>query len=197
MDRATYENPFDFFDDCFQKAKVQNLPQHDAMVLITATPEAKPSGRMVLLKGVTKGRDFRFFTNYESRKAGELFANSQAQLLFYWPALGRQIRVEGKVEKLSDADSDAYWQTRGRGSQVGGMTSLQSRPLDAYEKLSGIVEKKTREWDGKEIPRPESWGGFALIVDYFEFWEDRADRLHERITYQRSGEGWVTGRLWP
>lgn len=197
MDALTYENPFDFFDVCFQRAKSMDLPQHDAMVLVTATADAKPSGRMVLLKGVTRGRDFQFFTNYESRKAGELFENPQAQLLFYWAGFGRQIRVEGKIEKLSASESDAYWQTRGRKSQIGGMTSSQSRPLDAYEKLADVVASTTREWEGKDIPRPENWGGFALIVDYFEFWEDRADRLHERITYQRSGDAWIKGRLWP
>jgi pyridoxamine 5'-phosphate oxidase len=179
------------------RAKDAALPQYNAMVLITATSEAKPSGRMVLLKGVIRDRGFRFFTNFESRKAGELRENPQAQLLFYWPSLGRQIRIEGKIVRLSDADSDAYWVTRPRASQIGAIVSDQSRPLGSAEQLSEKVEALTRKWEGKEIPRPENWGGFELRPEYFEFWEDRANRLHERITYVRAGSAWKIGRLWP
>ncbi len=190
-------SPYDFFDTCFAKARTAAFPQFDAMVLITATPDAKPSGRMVLLKEVVRDRGFRFYTNFESRKANELAANPQAQLLFYWAAFGRQIRVEGKIARLSDSVSDVYWATRARPSQIGGIASLQSRPLGAPEEMAKKVDELTREWEGKPIPRPANWGGFEVLPDYFEFWEDRANRLHERITYTRSGETWTIGRLWP
>lgn len=152
---------------------------------------------MVLLKDVVRDRGFRFFTNFESRKAGELISNPQAQLLFYWPDLGRQIRIEGKIARLSALDSDVYWATRPRGSQIGALASRQSRPLATPEEMDRKVEELTRHLDGKEIPRPENWGGFELLADYFEFWEDRASRLHERITYTREGSAWKIGRLWP
>ncbi len=167
------------------------------MVLITATPDAKPSGRMVLLKSVDRENGFKFYTNFESRKAGELLSNPQAQLLFYWPTLGRQIRIEGKIARLSDAESDTYWASRERGSQIGGMASLQSRPLDSPADMDEKVAQLTKQFEGKPIPRPESWGGFELFADYFEFWEDRASRLHERITYTRTAKSWNIGRLWP
>lgn len=190
-------SPYEFFDACFAKAKSLKLKLPESMVLVTATPDAKPSGRVVLLKEVIRDRGFRFYTNFDSRKSAELLANPQAQLLFYWSAFGRQIRIEGKVRKVSDADSDAYWATRPRGSQIGALASEQSHELDSMEKLRARAETLTKKYDGKEIPRPKNWGGFELEADYFEFWEDRADRLHERITYTREGSGWKIGRLNP
>lgn len=167
------------------------------MVLITATPDAKPSGRMVLLKGVVRDRGFRFYTNFESRKAKELEANPRAQLLFYWPSFGRQIRVEGKITLLSKADSDAYWSTRPRESQIGALASRQSRPLNSVEEMNEAVATLSKKWEGREIPRPENWGGYELQPEYFEFWEDRENRLHERITYALQSGSWLKGRLWP
>jgi pyridoxamine 5'-phosphate oxidase len=190
-------SPFDFFDTCFTRAREAALPQYESMVLITATPNAKPSGRMVLLKGVVPNRGFQFYTNYESRKSAELLANPQAQLLFYWPTFGRQIRVEGKIAKLSDAESDAYWATRPRESQIGGHASHQSQPLADPSEMAKRVQELTRQWEGRSIPRPTNWGGFEVVADYFEFWEDRANRLHERITYTRTDGAWRIGRLWP
>ena len=191
------KSPFEFFSKCFDLARQMSLPQYEAMVLITATKAAKPSGRMVLLKDCVPEHSFRFFTNFDSRKSLELQENPQAQLLFYWPALGRQIRIEGMVRKASDAESDRYFKSRNRGSQIGAMASLQSRPLSSAQELQERVKKLTEEFAQKEIPRPENWGGFELVADYFEFWEDRADRLHERITYRKVGTGWEQGRLWP
>jgi pyridoxamine 5'-phosphate oxidase len=196
MDR-TPKSPFVFFDGCFAKAKALKLQHPDSMVLITATPDAKPSGRVVLLKGVVPERGFRFYTNYESRKASELEANPQAQLLFYWPAFGRQIRVEGKVKRLSEKDSDEYWNSRPRGSQIGALASDQSRPLDSMDSLRKKAAQLEQKHEGKEIKRPKDWGGYELEPNYFEFWEDRPDRLHERITYTKDGAEWKIGRLNP
>lgn len=190
-------SPFEFFDLCFAKAKALNLPLVEAFTLITASKDAKPSGRVVLLKEVTPERGFRFFTNYDSRKAEELTENPHAQLLFYWPAIGRQIRIEGRVEKISSEDSDLYFNSRPRGSQIGAIASLQSRPLGSEAELRLKVEKLSEAFAGKEIGRPENWGGFELIAERFEFWEDREDRLHERITYEKIGKDWESGRLWP
>ena len=173
------------------------LPQFDAMVLITATRDAKPSGRMVLLRGVVPNVGFRFFTNYESRKSGELLENPNAQLLFYWPAFGRQIRVEGLISKVDDQVSDEYWATRPRDSQIGAIASRQSRPLGTMEELKAAVKKIEKEFDGKPVPRPDNWGGFELKAERFEFWEDGAFRLHERLIYERDGSNWKISRLYP
>ncbi len=197
MENQLHASPYDFFNECFGRAKAAALPQFDSMVLITATREAKPSGRVVLLKGVVRDRGFWFFTNYESRKASEILSNPNAQLLFYWPALGRQIRIEGTIERLANPDSDAYWYSRPRGSRIGALVSQQSQPLSSVSEMKNAVSRIEREWEGKEIPRPPNWGGFELVANYFEFWEDRADRLHERIVYQKQGDAYTMGRLWP
>ena len=190
-------SPFEFFEKCFSQAKSANYAQYDAMVLITSSPEAKPSGRMVLLKGVVGGC-FRFFTNYESRKAGELFLNPKAQLLFYWPEMGRQIRVEGEVRQISDKESDEYWFQRPRGSRIGAIASKQSRPLSSMDELRQKVKEIETQLINKEVERPKNWGGFELVPHYFEFWEDKPDRLHERFTYTLdSSGGWKMGRLNP
>ena len=189
-------SPFDFFDQCFAEAKRRALPQHDAMALITATASATPSARMVLLKGV-QNETFRFFTNYGSRKASELAENPRAQLLFYWPGLGRQIRVEGTVERTNAADSDAYWYSRRRESRIGAIASHQSQELASLDDLRARVAEVEAKYEGREVPRPEFWGGFSLTPSRFEFWEDGEFRLHERIIYERADSGWVTHRLNP
>ncbi len=190
------KDPFEFFQECFNQAKLLNLPQYNSVTLVTATPEAKPSARIVLLKGIQEGT-FRFFTNYQSRKSGELFSNPQAQILFYRPEFGRQIRVEGRVTKASAADSDEYWFTRSRESRIGAIASHQSSELKSMDELRARVAEIEKQFEGREVPRPENWGGFALTPDYFEFWEDGLHRLHERITYTRDGNGWKTNRLFP
>ena len=167
----------------------------DNVALATATAEGAPSVRMVLLKDITD-RGLTFFTGYESRKGGELAANPRAALLLYWPALGRQVRVEGAVERIDPAESDAYWATRPGGSRVSAAASPQSRVVADRAELERRVAD-VRERYGDEPPRPETWGGFRLEPAVWEFWQHRDDRLHDRLRYRRDGESWVRERLAP
>jgi pyridoxamine 5'-phosphate oxidase len=193
------QSPFDFFDRWYGEVQVSQIPQANSMTLVTSTQDGTPSARVVLLKDVQEG-EFRFFTNYGSRKAKELVENPKAQLLFYWPTLGRQIRIEGVVSKTSAAASDAYWYTRPRESRIGAIASRQSHILGSMPELKARVAEVEKEFEGKEVPRPDFWGGFSLKPSRFEFWEDGAFRLHERIVYLRpaleNGE-WLSHRLSP
>jgi pyridoxamine 5'-phosphate oxidase len=167
----------------------------DNVALATATAEGAPSVRMVLLKDITE-RGLTFFTGYESRKGGELAANPRAALLLYWPALGRQVRVEGAVERIEPAESDAYWATRPGGSRVSAAASPQSRVVaDRAELERRVADVRARY--GDEPPRPATWGGFRLEPVVWEFWQHRDDRLHDRLRYRRDGESWVRERLAP
>jgi pyridoxamine 5'-phosphate oxidase len=167
----------------------------DNVALATATAEGAPAVRMVLLKDITE-RGLTFFTGYESRKGGELAANPRAALLVYWPALGRQVRVEGAVQRIDPAESDAYWATRPGGSRVSAAASPQSRVVADRAELERRVAD-VRERYGDEPPRPETWGGFRLEPVVWEFWQHRDDRLHDRLRYRRDGESWVRERLAP
>jgi pyridoxamine 5'-phosphate oxidase len=167
----------------------------DNVALATATAEGAPSVRMVLLKDITE-RGLTFFTGYESRKGGELAANPRAALLLYWPALGRQVRVEGAVERIDPAESDAYWATRPGGSRVSAAASPQSRVVADRAALERRVADVRGRY-GDEPPRPETWGGFRLEPMVWEFWQHRDDRLHDRLRYRRDGESWVRERLAP
>jgi pyridoxamine 5'-phosphate oxidase len=167
----------------------------DNVALATATAEGAPSVRMVLLKDVTE-RGLTFFTGYESRKGGELAANPRAALLLYWPAFGRQVRVEGAVQRIEPAESDAYWATRPGGSRVSAAASPQSRVVADRAELERRVAD-VRERYGDEPPRPATWGGFRLEPVVWEFWQHRDDRLHDRLRYRRDGESWVRERLAP
>ena len=167
----------------------------DSVALATATAEGAPSVRMVLLKDITE-HGLTFFTGYESRKGRELAANPRAALLLYWPALGRQVRVEGAVEPIDPAESDAYWATRPGGSRVSAAASPQSRVVADRADLERRVAD-VRERYGDEPPRPETWGGFRLEPVVWEFWQHRDDRLHDRLRYRRDGESWVPERLAP
>jgi pyridoxamine 5'-phosphate oxidase len=167
----------------------------DNVALATATPDGAPSVRMVLLKDITE-RCLTFFTGYESRKGGELAANPRAALLLYWPALGRQVRIEGAVQRLDPAESDAYWATRPSGSRVSAAASPQSRVVADRAELERRVAD-VRDRYGDEPPRPETWGGFRLEPEVWEFWQHRDDRLHDRLRYRRDGESWVRERLAP
>jgi pyridoxamine 5'-phosphate oxidase len=168
----------------------------DRMALATATPDARPSVRMVLLKGADDD-GFVFFTGYGSRKGGELEANSQAALLFHWATLGRQVRVEGPVERVSAEESDAYFATRPRGAQLAAAASRQGRVLANRAQLDEAVAELAREYEGREVPRPEHWGGYRLRPGAYEFWQHREDRLHDRLRYERDGDAWRLERLAP
>jgi pyridoxamine 5'-phosphate oxidase len=154
-------DPVEQFRRWFEEALAADLHEPNAMILATATPEGKPSARVVLLKGFDE-RGFAFYTNYEGRKARELEENPQAALLFYWGELERQVRIEGRVSRLSDAESDAYFKSRPRGSQLGAWVSEQSRPVEGRDVLDGRLRDLERRYEGREIPRPPFWGGYRL-----------------------------------
>ena len=165
----------------------------DVVALATASAGGAPSVRMVLLKEAEE-RGFLFFTSYEGRKGRELAENPRAAILVHMP--GRQIRVEGRVEKIPEAESDDYWATRPRGSQVAAAISNQSEPVESRESLERLFAEFDAAHPG-EIPRPAHWGGYRLVPDVYEFWEHRDNRLHDRIRYRRDGEGWTIDRLNP
>jgi pyridoxamine 5'-phosphate oxidase len=151
---------------------------------------------MVLLKGVSR-EGFTFFTNYESRKSRELEKEDRACLLFHWPILERQVRVEGRVARISQEESEAYFRTRPRGSRIGAWASRQSRPLESREVLEAAVAETEKKFGGAEIPLPPFWGGYRLAPTVIEFWQGRANRLHDRLSYVRSDSGWTVERLYP
>jgi pyridoxamine 5'-phosphate oxidase len=166
------------------------------MTLATATPDGRPSARMVLLRGFDE-RGFRFFTNYESRKGGELAANPRAALVFWWGELERQVRIEGRVERTSRAESEAYFSSRPPGSQLSAAASPQSRVIDSRAVLERrVAELATGHQDG-ELPLPDFWGGFRLVHEVIEFWQGRPNRLHDRLRYRRDGNAWKLERLAP
>jgi pyridoxamine 5'-phosphate oxidase len=167
-----------------------------ATVLATATPEGAPSARLVLLRGVT-ARGLQFFTNYGSRKARELERSGRAALCFNWFWLDEQVRVEGQVERTTDEESDAYFATRPRGSQLGAWASRQSEPLVSRAALEAAYRDVERHYEGREVPRPPFWGGYTLLPDLIEFWRAGEYRLHDRFLYTRRGNGWHGERLNP
>jgi len=184
------------FGRWFAEAQAQGVPQSEAMSLATAGPDGRPSVRMVLLKGW--GPDgFVWFTGYESRKGEELDLNPRAALLFFWQPMGRQVRIEGSVEKTTRQESQVYFQTRPVGSQVAAAISRQSRPIGSRAELEAAYAALAAEAGEGPLPLPEAWGGYRLRPDAFEFWEHRENRLHDRLRYQRSGAGWSRTRLQP
>jgi pyridoxamine 5'-phosphate oxidase len=181
----------------FADAQVSGIEQADAMTLATATPDVRPSARAVLLKGID-ARGFAFFTNYESRKARELDANPHAALVLLWVPLQRQLRVTGRVERLSEEESDAYFATRARGSQLGAWASQQSRPLADRAELEARWAALDERYGGGVVPRPAHWGGYRVEPDEIEVWQGRANRLHDRFAYVRTPDGgWTHTRLAP
>ncbi len=179
----------------FWFAAAQNLPEPTAMALATATPDGAPSVRMVLLKEWGE-RGFVFFTNYDSRKGRELASNGQAALLFFWATLQRQIRVEGRVTRVTREESAAYFRTRARGAQIGAWASAQSRVVER-DALARRVEELEQEYEGREVPVPPYWGGFLVEPARFEFWQGRDHRLHDRLAYVREEDKWRIERLSP
>jgi pyridoxamine 5'-phosphate oxidase len=172
-------------------ARAAGVELPEAMTLATATRDGAPSARMVLLKDAG-GRGLSFFTNYESRKGIELAENPRAALVLYWHVLGRQVRVEGDVERLPEAESDAYFGSRPPGSRRSAAVSPQSSVIDSREEL-----ERAAEGLGDDVPRPVSWGGYLLVPSLWEFWQHRVDRLHDRFRYRPDEDGWIVERLAP
>jgi pyridoxamine 5'-phosphate oxidase len=180
----------------FEEARDAGIRAPEAAALATATPDGRPSARMVLVKSFGEG-GFVFYTGTESRKAGELAANPHAALLFHWDPLGRQVRIEGSVQPLPQSDADTYFRTRPRGAQLSAWASPQSRVVESRAWLEARVVELGARFEGEEAGLPPAWGGFRLAPETYELWQHREDRLHDRLRYRRDGEGWVLERLGP
>lgn len=192
------DDPIELFRRWFDEAARAGMPQVNAMTLATVDGDGRPSARTVLLKGVDD-RGFQFFTNYESRKAAELEANPNAALVFLWIPLERQVRVTGAVARLTPEESDAYFATRPRGSQVGAWASQQSQPLASRDELEQRWQRLEDQYGHDPVPRPDHWGGYLVTPREIEFWQGRENRLHDRFAYTRAadGHGWERTRLQP
>jgi pyridoxamine 5'-phosphate oxidase len=188
-------DPITEFLNAVERARAHQIDTAP-VALATVDPDGRPSVRMVLLRGADQ-RGFAFFTNYTSRKGRELDVNRHAALCFYWPSLDEQIRIEGSVDRLPAEESDEYFASRPRGSQLGAWASEQSAVLPSRETLENRYREMERRYEGGAVPRPPFWGGFRLVPDRIEFWYGRPDRLHDRVVYVRDGERWRFERLYP
>jgi len=196
MPVTTNVNPIEQFNQWYEKAKITEPVNPNAMALATATKDGVPSNRMVLLKDVCD-KGFTFYTNLGSRKAGELDSNPRASVCFYWKSLGQQIRIEGHIEKVSDEEADAYFASRPRASRIGAYASKQSQPLKGRFELEARIAKFTAKFPIGEIPRPEFWSGYRIVPNHIEFWQEHDFRLHDREIFTRADSEWMTEKYYP
>jgi pyridoxamine 5'-phosphate oxidase len=188
--------PFSLFDEWFAEARASEPNEPEAMTLATAGADGQPSARMVLLKAHGP-EGFVFYTHEQSAKGEDLSENPRAALLFHWKSLCRQVRIEGDVERVSDAEADAYFASRARDSQLGAWASDQSRPLDSHATFEHRFEEAKRRFQGRDVPRPPSWGGYRVVPQRIEFWTARPHRLHERRLFTLADGSWSEGLLYP
>jgi pyridoxamine 5'-phosphate oxidase len=190
------DDPFTLFAAWLEMAIEAAENEPHGMVLSTVDHDHRPSSRVVLLRGFSH-EGMVFYSNYTSRKGMQMLGNPAAALNIYWPNLEKQVRIEGFISKLPEAESEAYFATRPRESQIGAWASMQSRPLSDRSELEQKVEFLTKEFEGKDVPKPPDWGGFRLKPDYFEFWQGRLSRLHDRMEYKLENDIWKITRLFP
>lgn len=184
------------FEKWFREAVDAKANDPNAMCLSTATAKGKPASRIVLLRNFSDS-GFVFYTNYNSRKGKEIGENPVASLLFFWPELQRQVRVEGILQKQTDTESDEYFASRPRSSQLGAWVSSQSSVIKDRKELDDAFAEAEKKFDGKDVPRPKHWGGFVLVHEKIEFWQGRPNRLHDRLLYSKKEQGWIIERLAP
>jgi pyridoxamine 5'-phosphate oxidase len=189
-------DPIAQFRRWYEQARAEGVPLAEACAVATTSVDGEPNARMVLLKDADE-RGFVFATNYGSAKGRELDATRRAALLFYWHAQGRQVRVRGRVERVTPEESDAIWRDRPRASRLSALASAQSEPIAARAELEARVRELTEAHEGRAVERPEHWGGYRVVPDELEFWQHRADRLHHRFRYRRRGDGWEITELQP
>ena len=190
------DDPITMFGEWFDNAKASGIILPESMTVASASKEGRPSARVVLLKSFDE-KGFVFYTNYESRKGSELLENPFASLVFHWNILQRQVRIEGRVEKVSEEESLAYFHSRPRGSQIGAWASKQSEEISERSLLERQVKEIEQRFGDGEIPLPPFWGGFRVVPDRIELWQGRADRLHDRYCFTATEDGWRMGRLSP
>ncbi len=191
------KNPFEEFGYWMDEALKAEVSEPNAVTLATCSSDGKPTARVVLLRGFDE-KGFVFFTNYNSRKGDEIDANPNVCLNFFWTEIGRQVRIQGVASKIPSADSEEYFNSRPRESQIGAWASYQSEELESAQELKEKVAEIEKRYEGRDVPRPEHWGGYCVSPDYIEFWQGRMSRLHDRLVYSRDDSGiWTLGRLSP